>query len=237
MINVKCLMNKQNIFFGVIGLVVGSVIGFFAANSINRNTISQANTVQNAPFANQQIQVASVKEQPAQGGMLPDIAATLDKAKNEPDNFDVQIKAGDVYLQIKGFEKAIEFYQQAHRIKPDDYETIVKIGNAYFDFRRFEEAGKWYEQALSKKSSDTNVRTDLGITFVERENPDLDRAIEEFQTSLQMNPKHEPTLYNLGAAYFKKGNKDEANKILTQLETINPQSQLVGRLQQLITQK
>jgi len=230
-------MNKQNIFFGVIGLVVGSVIGFFAANSINRNTISQANTVQNAPFANQQIQVASVKEQPAQGGMLPDIAATLDKAKNEPDNFDVQIKAGDVYLQIKGFEKAIEFYQQAHRIKPDDYETIVKIGNAYFDFRRFEEAGKWYEQALSKKSSDTNVRTDLGITFVERENPDLDRAIEEFQTSLQMNPKHEPTLYNLGAAYFKKGNKDEANKILTQLETINPQSQLVGRLQQLITQK
>jgi tetratricopeptide (TPR) repeat protein len=77
----------------------------------------------------------------------------------------------------------------------------------------------------------------LGITFVERENPDLDRAIEEFQTSLQMNPKHEPTLYNLGAAYFKKGNKDEANKILTQLETINPQSQLVGRLQQLITQK
>ncbi len=231
-------MNKQNILFGIIGLIVGSVIGFFAANSINRN--SQQIILENqpnAPFQNQQIQTVSVKEQPMQSGMLPDIVATLDKAKTESNNFDAQMKAGDVYLQIKGFDKAVEFYEQAHRIKPEDYETIVKLGNTYFDFRKFEEAGKWYEQALSKKSSDTNVRTDLGITFVERENPDLDRAIKEFQTSLQMNPKHEPTLYNLGAAYFKKGNKDEANKILTQLETINPQSQLVGRLQQLITQK
>ncbi|MBA4122794.1 MAG: tetratricopeptide repeat protein [Acidobacteria bacterium] len=228
-------MNKQNILFGIIGLIVGSVIGFFAANSINRN--SQQIILENqpnAPFQNQQIQTVSVKEQPMQSGMLPDIVATLDKAKTESNNFDAQMKAGDVYLQIKGFDKAVEFYEQAHRIKPEDYETIVKLGNTYFDFRKFEEAGKWYEQALSKKSSDTNVRTDLGITFVERENPDLDRAIKEFQTSLQMNPKHEPTLYNLGAAYFKKGNKDEANKILTQLEAINPQSQLVDRLQQIM---
>ncbi len=228
-------MNKQNILFGIIGLIVGSVIGFFAANSINRN--SQQIILENqpnAPFQNQQIQTVSVKEQPMQSGMLPDIVATLDKAKTEPNNFDAQMKAGDVYLQIKGFDKAVEFYEQAHRIKPEDYETIVKLGNTYFDFRKFEEAGKWYEQALSKKSNDTNVRTDLGITFVERENPDLDRAIKEFQTSLQTNPKHEPTLYNLGAAYFKKGNKDEANKILTQLEAINPQSQLVDRLQQIM---
>ena len=231
-------MNKQNILFGIIGLIVGSAIGFFAANSINRN--SQPVAVENQPnasFQNQQIQTVSVKEQPMQSGMPPDIAATLDRAKKEPNNFDAQMKAGEMYLQIKGFEKAVEFYQQAHRIRPEDYELIVKLGNVYFDFRRFEEAGKWYEQALSKKSNDTNVRTDLGITFVERENPDLDRAIKEFQTSLQTNPKHEPTLYNLGAAYFKKGDAEEANKILAQLETINPQSQLVGRLQQLITQR
>ncbi len=228
-------MNKQNILFGIIGLIVGSVIGFFAANSINRN--SQQIVLENqpnAPFQNQQIQTVSVKEQPIQSGMLPDIAATLDKAKNAPDNFDAQMKAGDVYLQIKGFEKAVEFYERAHRIKPEDYETIVKLGNTYFDFRRFEEAGKWYEQALSKKSDDTNVRTDLGISFVERENPDLDRAIKEFQTSLQTNPKHEPTLYNLGIAYFKKGNMVEADKALAQLETVNPTSQLVGRLRQVI---
>ncbi len=229
---------QKSITFGIGGLIVGLLIGFFATNSINRNSPQAVSPAQpNAPLQNQQVPNVLVKEQPAQGGMLPDITAILDEAKNAPDNFDAQIKAGDTYLRIKGFDKAVEFYEQAHRIKPGDYETIVKLGNAYFDFRKFEEAGKWYEQALSKKSSDTNVRTDLGITFVERENPDLERAIKEFQIALQTNPKHEPTLYNLGAAYFKKGNTDEANKILAQLEAINPQSQLANRLQQIITQK
>ena len=79
---------------------------------------------------------------------------------------------------------------------------------------------------LTKKPDDVNVRTDLGITFVERENPDLDRAVKEFQTSLQTDPKHEPTLYNLGIAYYKKGNIVETEKVLTQLESINPQQSI-----------
>ncbi len=184
---------QKSITFGGGGLIVGLLIGFFTANSINRNASQIVSPAQpNAPFQNQQVPNVLVKEQPAQGGMQPDIAAILDKARTEPNNFDAQIKAGDTYLQIKGFEKAMEFYQQAHRIKPEDYELIVKLGNAYFDFRKFEEAGKWYEQALSKKSNDANVRTDLGITFVERENPDLDRAVKEFQAALQTNRGADP---------------------------------------------
>jgi len=231
-------MMQKNIIFGISGLVIGLIIGFLAANSINRN--SQPVAVENqadAPFLNQQVQTVSVKEQPSQGGMMPDISAILEKGKNEPNNFDAQTKAGDVYLQIRGFEKAVEFYEQAHKINPEDYITIVKLGNAYFDFGKFEQAGKWYEQALAKRADDTNVRTDLGITFVEREKSDLDRAIKEFQISLQTNPKHEPTLYNLGAAYFKKGNLEEGNKILARLEAVNPQSQLVAKLREAISKK
>ena len=227
-------MNK-NILFGIGGLVIGLFIGFFAANRINRDSQQAVlPSSPNAPFSNQQIQVTGVKDQPTQSGMVPDVSETLEKAKNAPDNFDAQTNAGDLYARIKGFDKAVGFYEQAHRIKPEDYETIVKIGNTYFDFRQFEQAEKWYEMALAKKADDTNVRTDLGITFVEREKPDLDRAVKEFQTSLQTNPKHEPTLYNLGIAYFKKGNAEEANKVLAQLETVNPNSQLAVRLQQML---
>ena len=227
---------QKNILYGIGGLVIGLLIGFLAANSINRSS-SQAvipNQPTVAPVQNPQVQNALVKDQPTRGGMLPDITEILDKAVKEPNDFDAQTKAGDVYLQIKGFDKAVEFYEKAHRVKPEDYETIVKIGNTYFDSRKFEQAEKWYQQALAKKPGDTNVRTDLGITFVERTNPDLDRAVKEFQTSLQTNPRHEPTLYNLGAAFYKKGNLEEANKVLSQLETINPNGQLAGRLRQII---
>jgi tetratricopeptide (TPR) repeat protein len=144
------------------------------------------------------------------------------------------MKAGDMYLRIRSFDKAEPFFDQAERLNPSRYEDIVSLGNAYFDIRKYEKAEKWYERALKQKPDDTNVRTDYGITFVERENPDLDRAVKEFQTSLAANPKHEPTLYNLAVAYYKKENAEEANKVLTQLETVNPNSQLVGRLRQII---
>lgn len=227
---------KNSITFGIGGLIIGLVIGFFAANSINKSSQTAALPTQtNAPTAaNPQVQNILVKDQPASGGMQPNITEILERAKNEPNSFEAQMKAGDTYEKIKGFDKAAAFYEQAHKINPEDYDLIVKIGNTYFDARQFEKAGKWYEQALIKKPNDTNVRTDLGITFVERAAPDYDRAVKEFQTSLQSNPNHEPTLYNLGIAYFKKGNKEEAGKVLAQLEAANPTSQLVGKLRQAI---
>jgi len=231
---------QKNILFGVIGLVVGLIVGFITANSINRSAISQQNTAQvqtNAPFLNPQTQSSDIKEQPLQGKPLPEVSEKLDKAKNEPNNFDAQLEAGNLYVKIQAFDKAQEFYSRAEQLKPSDYEKIVQLGNGFFDIGKFEKAEKWYEQALAKKPDDVNVRTDLGITFVERENPDLDRAVKEFQTSLETNPRHESTLYNLAVAYLKKGKFEETQQVLRQLEDVNPQGQLVKRLKQILVNK
>ncbi len=239
LLNVKILMKKENILFAVIGLIVGLVVGFFTANNLNRNASSQQNTVQtqqNASFVNQQIQSSDIKEQPLQSKPLPEVSEKLDRAKNEPNNFDAQMEAANLYVKIKAFDKAQEFYNRAELLNPSDYEKIVQLGNGFFDAGKFEKAEKWYEQALVKKPDDVNVRTDLGITFVEREKTDLDRAVKEFETSRKTNPKHEPTLYNLGAARFKKGDLEEAKKVLAELESINPQGQLTERLKRIISQ-
>lgn len=219
-------------------LVVGFFVGFFVSNNINRSAGTQPEISQNHPdtsFFNQQTQVASVKE--PNGAMQPDVSETLDKAKKEPENFDAQIKAGNMYVQIQRADKALEFFNTAAALKPTEYEKIVQLGNSYFDIREFEKAETYYLQALEKKPDDIGVRTDLGITFVERRNPDYDRAIKEFQASMQLNPKHEPTLYNLAIAYSKKGDDANAQKYLAQLEQANPNSQLIGRLKQTISEK
>lgn len=230
-------MNKEKILFGIGGLIVGLIIGFVAANKINRTETSTqivAQTQPNAPFAGQQTQSSDIKESPAQGKPLPEVSEKLDKAKNEPNNFDAQMEAANLYVKIKAFDKAQEFYNRAEQLNPTDYAKVVGLGNGFFDTGKFEKAEKWYELALAKKPDDVNVRTDLGITFVEREKPDLDRAVKEFQTSLQTNPRHAPTLYNLGVAYYKSGNLPEAQRVLTQLEAVNPQGQLGDRLKQIL---
>jgi tetratricopeptide (TPR) repeat protein len=231
---------QKNVLFAIGGLIIGLIIGFFAANKINRNEVSKqtvAQTQTNAPFVNQQTQSSDIKEQQLQGKPLQEVSEKLDKAKNEPNNFDAQIEAGNLYVKIKAFDKAQEFYNRAEQLNPSDYEEIARLGNGFFDIGKFEKAEKWYERALAKKPDDINVRTDLGITFVEREKPDFDRAVKEFQTSLETNPAHEPTLYNLGIAFFKKGNLDEALKVLSRLEAVNPQGQLAERLKQILVNK
>ncbi len=233
-------MKKESILFAVVGLFIGFFGGFFLANKLNRNAVAQTDTAQissGAPLQNPQTQAVDIKESQKQAAMMPEIAQTLDAADKEPNNFEAQIKAGDMYAKIQRFDEAVKFYEKALQVKPDDYDTIIKTGNTYFDSKQFDKAQKWYLRALEKKPSDINVRTDLGITFVEGENPDLDRAVKEFQTALATNPTYEPTLYNLGIAYFKKNDLQQAGKVLSQLETSNPQSRLVERLRQVLSEK
>ncbi len=225
-------MNIKFIFFALGGMVFGFAVGFYVANSINRSALTQQALTQsqtNAPFLNQQ-----QSPQTAQA-MLGDVQETLDKAKNEPENVEAQMKAGDMYAQIGRFDKALEFYEQANKIKPDDLPLIIKTGNAYFDSRQYETAEKWYLKALEKKE-DTNVRTDLGITFLERQNPDIDRAISEFQKALQADPKHLPTIYNLSLAHHRKGDAEESKKYMTKLDELNPQGELSERLKKVLNQ-
>ena len=230
-------MNKQSISLAVIGVIIGFIGGFVLANKINRDAALQpvnTNAVQNQPFPNAQnpqIQSADIKDKPT-GAMLPDIAEKLEKATKEPDNFEAQITAGDMYSQIQKFDKALEFYQKANKIKPDDYKTIIKLGNSNFDLKNYEAAEKWYESALAKNPNDVDVRTDLGSTFMERAQPDLDRAIKEYRASLNINPAHENTLFNISLALMRKGDKQGAQEMLNQFEKVSPQSPLIAKLKQ-----
>ncbi|HEY8561529.1 MAG TPA: tetratricopeptide repeat protein [Pyrinomonadaceae bacterium] len=228
------------ILIGAGCLVVGFFAGFFVSNNLNRGaalqTSSGAQNPANPPFLNQQTQVASVKESTS-GAMMPDVAQTLDQAKNQPESFEAQMRAGEMYQKIQNFEKAGVYFDAAAILKPTDRAQQVRLGNAFFDIRQFEKAETFYDQALEKKPDDIAVRTDLGITFLERQNPDYDRAIKEFQESLKLNPKHEPTLYNISAAYYRKGDQENAQKYLAELEQANPKSPLIERLKQTISAK
>lgn len=225
---------KHNLVFGIIGLIAGLAIGFFAANSLNR----QANAIVSSTGGlNSQPASQPPADANATGGMLPDVAETIQKAESEPQNFAAQMRTGDMYAQIGRFDKAVEFYKRGVLLKPDDFNSNVVLANALFDSQEFEEAADYYAKAVKINGKDVNARTDLGTTFVERPNPDYDRAIKEFRAALDIEPRHEPTLYYLGIAYHRKGEAENANKALAELEKANPSSPLVARLRQNIAAK
>ncbi|MBX3297915.1 MAG: tetratricopeptide repeat protein [Acidobacteria bacterium] len=228
-------MNKENILFGVVGLLAGLIIGFVFANNVNQQGTGAARssapvTGQNANIPPGHPEIGSMNG--GQGGMQPEVQAAIDAAKNAPNDFDAQAKAADMYYQIGRFDEAIKYLQAANKLRPDDRETIVQLGNANFDADKYEEAERWYSSALAKKPDDVNVRTDLGLTFLLRTPPNYDRAIQEFDRSLAVDPNHIQTLQNMVVAYTKKGDAAKANSTIAKIEALEPTNSALQRLKE-----
>jgi len=225
-------MSKENILFGIIGLLAGLIIGFLATNYINNNEarfapLSSASNAQIASQAQPQINQQVVRDQKQTGGMLPQVRETLDKAQKEPTNFEAQIAAGEMYSKIGNTQKAVEFYDRAAALNPSQTALQITLGNKFFDIKEFEKAEKWYTLALAQNPNDPNVRTDLGLTFFLRQPPDVDRAIAEYRKSLSINPNHELTLQNLAAAQKQKNDSIGLNETLAKLKSINPNNPIL----------
>ncbi len=227
-------MNKENILFGIVGILAGLIIGFMFANSVNQKgampVSAEIRSNSNIPPGHPDIGSTGGTGQP--GGMQPEVQAAIEKAKQAPDDFDAQMKAAEMYYQIQRLDEAIGLLKRANELKPEDREVIVLLGNANFDADRYEEAEKWYALALATKADDPDVRTDLGLTFVFREPPNYDRAIQEFSRSLDTDPNHIQTLQNLTVAYTKKGDAAKAAATLSKLESLDPKNSAIAKLRE-----
>lgn len=218
-------MNKENALYGIIGLLIGLIVGYAGTNYINgsvsasRPDAAAANSTALPPD-----HPPASKSDNASGenGAQGDVMAVIQQARSESSNFDVQMKAADLFVQINRKDGALEFYERAAKIKPNDFDLLVRLGDTTFDLQRYEEAAKWYEQALNIKANDATVRMDLGLTYYLRSPRDLDRAIEIYRVALKSDPRHEKTLQNLTQALIDKNDTSAAAATLKQLEQVNP---------------
>ena len=229
-------MTKDRLIFGIGGIIIGLAAGFLFANRLNRegaqppqaSISNSASTASNPALPPNHPPIGQTGNS-ASGGAVPEVTAAIDKARQQPDDYEAQMTAGDLYYQIQRFADAAKFYEAAARIKPDAEEAVVKLGNSYFDAEQYEKAAEWYEKALKMRPRDVNVRSDLGLTYFLREPRDIDRAIKEFQASLAIDPNHEMTLQNLAIAYSQKGDSASAEKTIERLKKVNPENPVVTK--------
>ncbi|MFN0280280.1 MAG: tetratricopeptide repeat protein [Pyrinomonadaceae bacterium] len=220
---------------GVLGLIVGLVIGFMGANNINKSAYDRQPAATDSTSAAGS-NPALPKDHPPigtssgeQSGPRPEVAAAIEKAKSQPQDFEAQMTAADLYYQIQRFEEAATFYETAVKLKPAAAEPMIKAGNAHFDAEKYEQAEGWYVQALQKEPKNIIVRTDLGLTFFLRSPRDVERAIKEYKTSLNIDPDHEITLQNLAVAYDEKNDRENFLSTLEKLKKINPKNPVVTK--------
>lgn len=107
--------------------------------------------------------------------------------------------------------------------EPSNPKPRTDLANLYFDAERFPDAITWYTAAVSLNPKDINASTDLGISYYYTNQPD--KALEQFDRSLKLDPNHTKTLLNLGIVKaFGKRDLDGATKAWQQVIQLAPDS-------------
>lgn len=186
---------KNRLGFSIIGLLIGLVCGFKWANYNYREAASAASK---ADIAKTAAQVA------AQPNAAQQAMESIKKARENPNDFDLQRLAAEQFMRIQRSEGALPFLEQAHKLKPDDADVMADLAAVYFDQRQFAEAVSWARKALAKEADHP-----LGKFY-------LMSSLIESQQNLNEADK---LLTELEAATKAKGAPAEAQKALTDMRT------------------
>ena len=120
------------------------------------------------------------------------------------------VNMGEAYLKSGRFPPALREFLAAQRLSPDDPEIHYYTGLSYYGNGMKEEAKREFKDATSIKPDYSEAHNYLGTIYLEEGL--YDSAIEEFDLALSNVFYETPAiaLYNIGWAYYKKGDHKTA---------------------------
>jgi tetratricopeptide (TPR) repeat protein len=234
-------MKSKVLLLSIAAVIVSFAGGFLLANALNRKELSVLRTenerLENAQNNNQTKEFESTLTD-------DEISQKIAEANQNPNDFAFQKNLGLAlyrYAAVKEDTNLLErvslLLKRANTLNAKDYDVIVALGNANFDIgyfkkdnQKFQMAREFYQKALEQKPNDSDVRTDLGLTYFLTDPPETDEAVSEFQKSLQTNNKNEKALQYLTKALLNQNKTREAEKYLALLREVNQNNEVLPEL-------
>ncbi|HEX8503565.1 MAG TPA: tetratricopeptide repeat protein [Pyrinomonadaceae bacterium] len=225
-------MNRENILFSVVGLLLGYVVAFHLVVYVNQSHAAETAAAGAAAGA------GLPADHPAAGGgdeaerqrLLAAAEESARAAREQPENFEAQMRAAEGYFAAGSFEDAIDFMTRANKLRPEDYNTLVRLGTVYSSAGRFEDAARWYTAALAKRPDDCDARSELALTYFMRKPSQPERAVSELRRCLDSDPGHVPSLHNLTLMLLETKQYAESESALARLERADPTYDQLPRL-------
>lgn len=147
------------------------------------------------------------------------------KARSQDDTFiDPVLQIANIYSAQRN-PMARDFYALALQMEPDNLGTYYDLAMFLQDNGNPEKALEIYDTLDVRMPGNYQVLFNKGyVNLVYL--LDYDKAIEEFDKALEINPKSVDALLNKGVAYEQKGNYKKAKSIYLQILKDNPNYQL-----------
>ena len=136
-------MNTKRVLLGLIGLTIGFIVSFVWTRDYNKNNAG-------AVGASGAQSAGARSGANSQEAMMAQIRETMEKAKQNPNDFEAQIEAAGAYDQIGRAKEAVDHLKKAIEINPADRRSFAisaYVGNYYLQEKDFLEAEKWFRRS------------------------------------------------------------------------------------------
>ena len=130
---------------------------------------------------------------------------------------------------MEAVRQQLDQLKQKVAANPNDFDSLVTLGNMYADVAKYPQAIEYYDRALHVRE-DTNVRTDLGISY--KESGRLEEALAQFKRVASDNPQSWQAIFNLIIIDGQLKRFDDARAELAKLKQLRPNDPQVAQLEQ-----
>jgi len=163
----------------------------------------------------------------------------LEALKLDPHGYEAYFILGNLCHTSGKFDRAIEAYKKALKIKPNYTDAALSLSILYNDLGRYEEGRLVFNNAKNHVSFQTHVKdsyldeklaskhAELGMLYESYHR--FDEAMNEYKKSLALNPENEEIIIKLAKLHDLRGSPDDAIRELQNLITKIPDS-ISGRI-------
>lgn len=141
--------------------------------------------------------------------------------KREPYESKVYINLAKCYMGLKDFKSAEENLKKAEEIDSKNPQIYINMGNLSYYQNKLDKAISYYKYSLKFKFADLNeILVNMGVCYIKK--GEIEEGIETLKEVFNFNPKNASAHYNLGYAYYLKGDYYEALKEFEKAMFLDP---------------
>ena len=124
----------------------------------------------------------------------------------DPNNVDIRLSLGDMYMAQNDIDKAIKTYCDTISIDPENYLTYAKAGLALWEKDYLEESIVAFHKSIEINPNFEIAQNNLGVVYLDGIG-DPKCSLEYFKNAIDINPNYTLAYFNLGRAYQVIGDK------------------------------
>lgn len=137
----------------------------------------------------------------------------------QPDNTTSLFNLGNIELDEKRFEEAVELYRRALAVEPDYLSALNNLGRALAELKRFEEAAEVLERSRSLKPESPASYVNLLSIYIQTRNMSV--ALPLAEEALRRFPDEAAVHWNAGSVLSIVGRKEEGAAVLRRAKELD----------------